>query len=181
MPFLKKYRYMLMAVVALLALFYWIVEGGDSASDKPFEQVKQANMVVKDTSLVEEKDGQKSWILDVGEIEIDRETDLNMLKGVKGKLFGENGETLDITAKGGTFNPQTREIVLTGDVLAVYSKGWTLKCQKIQWIPNEQTIIAKDSVECEKEGLYIAGDEIQTDPNLVKIKVTGNGTVIKRS
>lgn len=181
MLFLKKYRYVILGLIAFFALFYWIIEGGELVADKPLEQIKQSNTIIKDSSLTQDKDGKKSWDLDVKVIEIDTQTDINKLTDVKGKLFGEDGTTLDVTAKGGTYNPHTKEITLTGDVFAVYSKGWTLKCQNIQWLPDKNLIIAKEDVICEKQDLYISGDELQTDPQLVKMKITGNGTVIKRS
>lgn len=181
MLFLQKYKYPILTVFALIAVFYWLVEGGSVDQDKPFEQIKRPNAIINDTTINQDKDGKRIWTIDVKTIEIDSETDINTLIDVKGKLYRDDGAYLDVIAKGGTYDPNTGNVTLTGDVFAVYSEGWTLKCQKIDWIPGKNLIVAKEKVECEKTDLYISGDEIETDPDLAKIKITGNGTVIKRS
>lgn len=181
MLFIKKYRYVIIAMVALLAIFYWLIEGGTISQNKPFEDIKRPNAIIKDSKLNEDKDGKKVWELNAEIIEIDSETGVNKLTGVKGKLYRVDGTTITVTSKEGTYNPGTKHITLSGDVLAVYSEGWTLKCQFIEWIPEKNLILARDKVEVDKKDLYLAGDEMQTDPDLGKIEITGNGIVKKRS
>jgi len=174
---LKKYKIAILAVVALIAFFYWLF--ADSSVNPLTPETTKPNAIIRGNTLLEEKDGKKSWELYVDEIEVTSEGKENILTGIKGKLYRDNGTSIEITAKKGTYNTESKKIVLTGDVVANYSEGWVLKCQEIFWEPDKSMILAKDKVEFVKGDLQVFGDQVETDRELEKIKITGNG-ILKR-
>ncbi len=179
MNLLRKYRYFFLAGLGFVLIMYWLISGDALFSVKDVT-VKIPNAIIKDSILTEDKkDGNRNWELTVDQIEIDISTKINTLTGVKGRLYREDGVVINVTSKGGLYNPQTRQVTLTGDVLASDSEGRTLKCQQITWLPGDNSITATGSVEFKKEGLLASGDKIETDRALDKIKITGNGVVKK--
>jgi LPS export ABC transporter protein LptC len=175
---LKKYWQIFIAAALALFAAYWLT-AGDSSEPRVGERDDDSkNIVMTGGEISESKDGEKAWDLTAETIEIDEKTNRNVLTGVKGKLYRKAGGTIDITAGRGIYTPDTAEILLFDGVVAVYSEGWTLKCREISWASEENLIVAKGGAEFTKDDLFVQGDEIQTDRELIAIKVTG-GSVRK--
>lgn len=179
MLILKKYKYIILALISMLLLMYWLIEGGDS-SDKPLTSIKQPNTIINDAQLFENKDGKPVWEMKAKKIEIESDTNINKMTDVKGTFFREDGTKIDAESKGGVYDPASKEITLTGDVLVVYSEGWVLKSQKLNWNPSTNMITASDKASFDKGDVYAEGDKMETNKEATKIKITGNGTVIRR-
>lgn len=178
MNVLKKYKIAIAAVIVLIGFFYWLLS--DSQIVPLLEEDKNLpKAIMKGNTLLEDKDGKRSWELYVEEIEVDTKSNENILTGIKGKLYRENGTVIEIVAKNGRFNTESREVTLTGDIVASYSEGWQLKCRELNWNPNQGFIVAKGSVDVTKDNLQITGDEIEADRDMEKIKINGNAIVKK--
>lgn len=177
MKLLKKYKIAILAVGVLVAFFYWLLS--DSAVIPLAADDSRPNAIIRGNTLMEEKDGKKNWVLYVEEIEIDSETNENILRGVKGTLYRENGTSIEVVAQTGCFNTESKKIILTGNVVATYLEGWVLKCDEVRWEPDKSTIFAKGKVHFVKGDLQVFGDEVETDRELDKVKITGNG-IVKR-
>jgi hypothetical protein len=174
----KHWRIFIAAAFVALAS-YWLLWEEEPAGRRAQDRDGGAqNIVMTGGEIIENQDGEKVWELKAESIEIDEKTSQNILAGVKGKLYRKAGGTIDIAAGGGTYSPGIAQIQLSGGVVAVYSEGWTLKCQEISWASAENLIVAKGGAEFAKGDLWVQGDEIITDRELMKIKVAG-GSVRK--
>ena len=158
----RHYKKALLAAVLLLAVFYWLIEGGevDISAIRP---VRPPNVTMTDSVVVEDKDGKRSWELRAQKAELDVLAGKSMLTGVTGKFYRPAGGVIDFAAKGGLYDQKTKEITLTGDVAARYSEGWTLDCQHLVWSPADGSIVASGESKFHKEWLFVAGDRIQSE------------------
>jgi len=170
--------HMLLAAVFLAALFYWLVEGGDilPAATRATSPLLPT---ITGGTLSEEKDGKKNWLFNVQQIQMDMKNQQSLLTGIDGKIYRPGGGVIEVTAQSGLYNQKTKEVTLDGGVTARYSEGWTLGCQKMSWTPASDLVVASGKVEITKENLFIAGDLIESDHQLAKVKITGNGLVRK--
>lgn len=176
MKLLPKYKYWLLAVVVLATLAYWMVYGGELFTMKKIVE-QLPNPVIMNTTMVEDKDGKRSWEITADRVEIDAAKDLNMLTGVKGKIYRADGTHIDVRSDSGTYNTKSREAQLVGKVFAVYSGDGTLKCDKIVWTPAKNSIVATGKVELKTPRFFASGDKMETDRDVIKMKITGNGFV----
>ena len=180
MLMLKKYRYIILAVIGVILLLYWLIEGG-SVDENPVKPAKQPNTIINDANLSEEKDGKRLWEIKAKKIEIENDVaGINKMTDVKGTLYREDGTKIDVTSEGGEYVPTSKEVTLTGNVVVVYSEGWVLKSQILNWNPATNMITASDKASFEKDDVYAEGDKMETDKEAAKVKITGNATVIKR-
>ncbi len=173
---IKKYKYFLLSAAVLAGIMYWLIYGGDLITFKSVA-TQLPNAIIKNANFSEDKDGKRSWELAADQVEVDSGKNINILTGVKGKLYRADGTVVDVKAKGGIYNMTTKEVQLKGDVLAVYSGGGTLKCEEITWAPAGNSIVATGKVEIKNDRFEASGDKIETDRELIKMKITGNGMV----
>ncbi len=180
MLFLKRHKYIILAAIFLLATMYWLIEGG-TVNDKKIQTPKTTpNAIIKEGELSEEKNGKKVWELKAKTIEFDSNQNQSNLTDIVAKLYREDGTYIDVTSKNGIYDTQNKKITLHGDVLAVYSQGWTLKCQKLEWSQSGKTIEASTNVELVKGDVVALGDKIQTDDDFKQFKLAGNAVVERR-
>ena len=173
-----KRRHILSASLFLIALFYWLIEGGGITPPTRTPDAPPVP-VITDGVLSEEKDGKKTWLLNAKQIQMDVKAGKNLFTDVDGTLYRPDGGTISVTAQNGLYDQTTGEVILTGAVDARYSEGWTLNCHNLHWTPAADLIVASGQVEIVKDGLFISGNRIETDRGLIRVKITGDGKVRK--
>ena len=150
----------------------------------PEEEIKppatQATLVtIKNAHLVEEKLGKRNWELNADTMQADALQQVNNLTGVKGKLFLENGNIVDVTADKGVMYLKSKDITLSGNVLIITSQAEKLVAKDLKFTNLDNTIIATGDVVITKPGLLAQADQVITDRSLEKIKLIGKALVRK--
>lgn len=155
--------------------------------DEPFYQKEVATpqaepattMSYVGNSIIEEKDGKKLWELAAETIEIDANTKNIMLKNIKGTFYQDNGGKIDITAPIATMDNKTKDIAMSGKVKAIASDGATFVAEETRWLGKEQLFYGVGDVLVTKDDTVMSGDKIESDKNMVKIKVSGHAKILK--
>lgn len=180
---MKKNTYLISACVIMIlasGLYYFF-------KDEAFYQKEAATpkeepvttMSYIGNSIIEEKDGKKIWELAAETIEIDANTKNIMLKNIKGTFYQDNGGKIDITAPTATMDNKTKDIVMSGKVNAIASDGATFVAQETHWLGKEQLFYGSGDVLVTKDDTIMSGDKIESDKNMVKIKVSGHAKILK--
>ena len=181
---MKKATYVISAcVISILAggLYYFL-------KDEPFlqkevmvppKEEQAATMSYIGNSIVQEKDGKKLWELGAETIEIDVNTKNVMLKNVKGTFYQDNGGKIDITAPAAILDNTTKDVFMTGKINAVASDGSTFSAQETHWSGGEQLFHGSGDVLVTKGDTVMSGDNIESDKDMIKIKVYGHGKIVK--
>ena len=153
----------------------------DSGPEKEIKPpATQATLVtIKNAQIVEEKLGKKNWELTVDTMQADALQQVNNLTGVKGKLFLENGNIVDVTADKGVMYLKSKDITLSGNVLIVTAQAEQLVAKDLKFTNLDNTIIATGDVVITKPGLLAQADQVITDRSLEKIKLIGKALVRK--
>ena len=74
---------------------------------------------------------------------------------------------------------KTKNIVMTGKAQAVASDGATFSAQEIRWMGQQQRFYGTGDVLLTKDHTVMSGDNIESDANMAKIKVSGHAKVIE--
>lgn len=181
---MKKNTYLISACIIIIlagCLYYFL-------KDEPFiqkettgapQEEQVSTMSYVGNSIVEEKNGKKLWELAAETIEIDANTKNVMLKNIKGTFYQDNGGKIDITAPMATMDNKTKDIAMTGKVNAIASDGSTFVAQEARWSDAKQLFFGSGDIVVTKDDTVMSGDKIESDKNMVKIKVSGHAKILK--
>ncbi len=180
---MKKNTYIISACFLILiagCLYYFFKE-------EPFQQeVTSAPTEQQSTTLsyvgnriTEEKDGKPLWEMNAETIEIDVNTKNILLKNIKGTFYQDNGGKINITAPQAMMDNKTKDIRMSGKVYAVASDGGTFTAQETQWAGQTQLFYGSGDVICTKDDMIMYGDVIESDKNMVVLKVSGHAKMVK--
>lgn len=181
---MKKNTYLISACfIALLVggLYYFLRDEplrpmGTATTPKVEEAVTLSYV---GNSITEEKDGKRLWELGAETIEIDVNTKNMILKNIKGTFYQDNGGKIDITAPQAVMDNKTKDIIMSGKVHAIASDGSTFTAQETRWLGKEQLFSGSGDVICTKDDTIMSGDTIESDKNMVKIKISGHAKIVK--
>lgn len=181
---MNKKTYMIMGVVVSLLmgmLYYFIKE--EPIIPKPDKQEAPQSLANTlsyiGSTLVEEKDGKKQWELTAEKIEVEPGTENVTMTNIKGTLYKENGQKLALTAQHALINNKTHDISLDGDVKAATEDGATFAAPQAKWLSGEQRFYGSGGIKVMRQDTVITGDQVESDANLEKIKVSGNAHIRK--
>lgn len=133
------------------------------------------------SSYVEHKDGKPVWEISAETIEMDPNTKLIYLKGIKGVFYQDNGGKLDLIAPTATMDSKTKNITMDGDVKAISSTDGTIfTAKQALWNSTDRKLFGSGGVTLTREDTVITGDTIETDNNMQKYKVRGNARIVKK-
>lgn len=133
------------------------------------------------STYIEQKDGKPVWEISAETIEMDPNTKLIYLKGIKGVFYQDNGGRIDLIAPTATMDSKTKNITMNGDVKAVSSTDGTIFVAKqALWNSVDRKLFGYGGITLTREDTVITGDKIETDNNMEKYKVQGNARIVKK-
>lgn len=168
------------ALVILFGVFAWLFWGSivPSAGGKKAEGPK-ISAKVTNTTMSRTENGKKIWEFTVGEAESPDGGNTINFKDIKGKIFLDNGDVMDVSAPKGNAQVKGNDFSLEGGVKAALAKGGTLVADKISWKQKEDILTALGKVKVVHNDTMAKGDQIITSSKLVHFKVKGNALVEK--
>ncbi|EAX47320.1 protein of unknown function DUF1239 [Thermosinus carboxydivorans Nor1] len=180
---MKKTTYLLtLCLVLLLAGGLYYFNKDEPLPQAPPQEAKSDpafNMVFTGNSLVEEKDGKRLWELSAESIELDQKTNQVYLKNLKGVIYRENGDKVEITARQATLDTKTRDIVMTGDIRAASSDGAVLTAPSVRYAMDDRRFYGLGGVTLTRGDTVVTGEQLESDGDFAKVKVQGNARVRK--
>lgn len=180
-----KNKKVILAVLAGLVvagvIIAWLMLGGNKpVTVKPGNGVNaQVNASLKNSVLQREKDGKKLWEFTVEEVVNDKGKNKAYLKGIKGKIYRDDGSYIDISAEKGTAEINKNDFSLEGKVTAILNTGGELYADKITWNQTKELITASGNFKMHKDAYTATADNAETTSAFKNIKLKGNAKVEK--
>src|SRR5919108_6102791 len=112
-------------------------------------------------SLRDSQRSQTRWevLADVGQI--DPQADTTAIEGVHLTLFSAKHGTVQVTARHGIIQNQSKNMQVCGDVRLVMGDEFSLTTECLQWYAAEQALAADTPVTVEMGNLHVAGQSFR--------------------
>lgn len=181
---MSKKSYMIIGLVfcVLAGMLYYFIKDEPIIPKQDKQEAPQASantLSYAGSTIVEEKDGKRVWEITADKMEVDSKTQNAELINIKGVFYKEDGQKIDLTAKHGLVNNKTHDIELDGDIQAVASDGASFNAPKAKWVSATQHFFGFDGVVVKQQDTVITGQELESDVELKKVKVSGNARIRK--
>lgn len=172
------------ALIIAASIIAWLMFGGVGPVKVVLDNGIKAKFsaTLKDTEISREKDGKKLWLFKVNEVINDQTSGRAFLRGIKGKVYREDGSYFDVSAKDGEMKMGKQDFEVRNEVVAVLSSDKSkLVADRVTWIDKKQEITATGHVEIWKDDWYARGDKAITDGSFKRLRLVGNAYVERRN
>ena len=181
---MKNKKLILLIIAGLLiagGIIAWLMLGGDKpVTIKAGNGVTaQINASLKNSVVKREQDGKLLWEFTVEEVVNDKAKNVAYLKGIKGKLYRNDGSYIDITADKGSAGLKNNDFALDGHIKAVLNTGGELQADKITWNQKKDIIKAVGNFRMHKDNSTATADSAETTSAFKHIKLKGKANVEK--
>lgn len=181
---MKKSTFLTVAglVLFLVAGIWYFVKEEPMPVKQPAAETGSApgaSMTFAGTSLVEERGGKRLWELSAENIEVDPNTKVLRLNNLKAVFYQATGEKVEMTARQGSYDSKTKDILMDGDIVAVAADGSRLTAAQLRYAGQDSRIYGTGGVKVTKADTILTGDKVESDTQLAKVKLSGNAKVIK--
>jgi len=167
-------------LIVLGGLYYFNKEETVTPESKASVEKAATDIVFEGGAIVERKGGQKLWELSADAINVDPTSQKVLFDNLRGTLYQSGGGELRITARTASFDNNTRELSMDGDIKAVSTDGAEFTAVKAQWVGKEDKIYASGGITLSRGDTVITGNQLESDSKLVKVKILGNAHVSKK-
>ena len=161
------------------AIIAWLMFGGEAPKNPENTASNAVNAVVKNTTVSREQDGRRLWEFLVEALESISGSGEAVMKGVKGKIYREDGSVIDVTAGGGKINNDDKNFALDRGVKATLSTGGEITAEEISWNQKDDIITATGKVKVVKDEHTALADKIVTSSKFDHFKLSGHAEVQK--
>jgi len=175
----KTILYITGAVIIMAVIFGWLMAGTGGVKEPVTKGPEVAPHELKNTSLHEEDNGKKIWELTLASLIYDKERDVNVLKGVKGKFYQPDGSNITIESEAGEIDMKSKTITLTGRPKGVFSTGGELIADKLSWLSKDEKIVAEGNVKITKDDIVGTAQKATMETVLEHLKLEGEALVQK--
>ena len=175
----------ILAIVAGLVIagsvIAWLMLGGEKPTNVNLGKgvSAQLNASLKDSVIKREKDGKPLWEFTVGKVINDRQRNVAILEGIKGKLYRSDGSYLEMSADKGEAAIKKNDFFLEGHVQAKLTSGGEFFADKVSWQQKDELITAQGHVKLVKDDYTAVADEASTTSAFQSVKLKGNAKVTK--
>lgn len=175
-----KGKFLIAAILALfVALVIWVVSTTPDAPPPIDKLDPPSTMEYEGNTFTEERNGAKLFEITSGRMVVDVNTQNAQLEDFSGKFYQRDGRTVEIIAKRGSYNQQTGDIHVEGDVTVNDSDGATLTSGSLDWLGSDEVLIASDNVKITKDDMRAFGDRAEARNGLRRFKLIGNARIRK--
>src|SRR5262249_9101226 len=89
--------------------------------------------------------------------QVDPQVNTTVLEGVHLTLFSAKHGTVQVTARRGVIQNESKNMQVCGEVRLVMGEEFSLKTECLQWVAAEQALVADTSVTVEMSNLHVEG------------------------
>ena len=168
------------AIIFFVCLVVWVVRTTPD-TPPPLEKFDPPTvMEYEGNTLVEEKDGVIIWELTCDKMRIDTITQNVELEGVKAKFFQhDENKAWELTAKVGVYYQADNLIYVEGDVVVMNNDGAKLLSDRLEWLGEEEKLVATGNVRISKDDMRAFGDTAYSNDNFQHFGLLGHAKVLK--
>ena len=173
-------KFLVVIILALfIALVVWVVSTTPDAPP-PIDRLEPpSTMEYEGNTFTEERNGEKLFEINSGHMVVDVNTKNASFTDFAGKFYQRDGRFVEIFAKRGTYNQETGDLHIEGEVAVNDSEGAKLTCGKLDWVGAEEVLIATEDVKVSKDDMRATGERAEARNGLRRFKLIGNAHVVK--
>lgn len=168
-----------LVVFAVAAALIWAFSAPQPMPEEPQDQTAPRSLAYTGNTIVEEKDGKKTWELTAVTIEIDPKTNDTVLKEVIGRFYQADGSVIELTAPEGIYETKQQTVKFLQGVAAKAADGSSFEADSASWNTAQELLHAEGSVKVIKEDAVLTGDMLDSDAAFENVKVSGNARIVK--
>ena len=101
---------------------------------------------IKDLLITETKDDKKYWELYADAGYYDSQNKVVILYNIIGNFYNDDEVVLSMESSKGTFNEETKRVVLYENTYIIYKDGTNVKANRFTWQGNDKDIVAQGNV-----------------------------------
>lgn len=171
----KKIIGFVLVFVALCAVWFYHEPAKQEGVTKP-----PVLPSINNADLKEDKDGKRIWELNIDTVTMNPQEQVNILKGVKGRFYRDNGDIINVKSDGGEIDLKTKNVKLTGNVIVESTTKEKLTTDELIWNNNDEQVIAIGKAVLARPDVTAKADKMITDKQFAKSKLIGNASVVKQ-
>ncbi|MCE1246961.1 MAG: LPS export ABC transporter periplasmic protein LptC [Firmicutes bacterium] len=188
-PCLSKYR--ICCLIMAVFFFFFFVPGCGTRKGGSPQKIKTSTpsptpskevsmpVFLKGTTLQSRDKGVKNWELNAKEVVYDKGRDAAEAKEIEVKFFDQKGkDALKVVAKGADLDIKTNSLKFKGEVEATSVQGEKLVVRKLRWDNKKKLLYGSGHVKITRKNSIMTSDNMEADPQLKKVIMTGNVKVI---
>ena len=127
--------------------------------------------------LTETKNEKKYWEIYGETGSYDSNNGVAVMDNVIGNFYKENEVGMSFQSSKGTYNANTKIIILYQDTFIVLEDGTTLNADRLRYAGSDQPVIATGNVKITREDNFVAtADKVEISPDYEHFKISGNTT-----
>lgn len=137
-------------------------------ADQPFLEIEGTNLAGTDPS------GRRVWDLRAKTLAVDNSRRIITLTAVRGQFYRQGKPEVLFTAPSAVFDVGTRDVELSGGVVARTKDGRILRAARVRWIGATRALEASGTVTLTQPGMRIRADTVTADAALDQTRFSGN-------
>ena len=168
---MKRIRYILLAVSSLVFILVMValVRNFLTPRDlKPLENLppQGVNMQINDIHYEQtNQDAFKEWELDAQSAQYYKDEDKFVLQSLEVTFFSNKGKIYTLTAERGEFYTESKDIKVSGNVVAVTDEGYHIQTDSFLYSAGERKIVSDDEVTLSSKKMIMSGKGMVIDLN----------------
>lgn len=165
--------------ILFICLVVWVISTTPKAPPQ-IDKVDTPNtMEYEGNTISEEKDGVKVWEITSDKVRVNSTTQVAEFERISGKFYQEDGNVLELTASNGTYDQNTGNVHIEGNVELLDSEGGRLTTKNLDWIGAEEVLVANEDVVITKDDMQAFGDRAESHDGFKHFYLKGNARVLK--
>lgn len=167
-----------LGVLALVALSmsYLLQNPGRKFVPAPVKEVdvEQAEVVIDGFSFSKTEDDDSTWELNARKAEVSKDTGIARLMDMDAVITTAGGTVLNLTAKQGVFDTQTRQMELSGggeDVTLTSNNGYEIRFKDVSWDNSARELSTDGLVTMDGENVRIEGKGMVARTDLQEVRI----------
>ncbi len=129
---------------------------------------------IKDLLITETKDDKKYWELYADAGYYDSQNKVVILYNIIGNFYNDDEVVLSMESSKGTFNEETKRVVLYENTYIIYKDGTNVKANRFTWQGNDKDIVAQGNVVIRRNGeLRTFSNEAYLGNSMKNVRIKG--------
>ncbi len=120
-------------------------------------QDRDADLGMDNLHVVQNEQGAREWELRADSARVYREKDLTVLENLRLLFYPKEGAPLEVTARHGTMQNESRNMEVRGDVVILASNGVSMKTDSLRFHPKEKRVASQSRVLITGERFRLVG------------------------
>ncbi len=178
----RKKKAYIGAFVVLASVMVWaFISAGVITHDFNRSQLStdkdRQEALINGIILTETKNEKKYWEIYGETGSYDSNNGVAVMDNVIGNFYKENEVGMSFQSSKGTYNANTKIIILYQDTFIVLEDGTTLNADRLRYAGSDQPVIATGNVKITREDNFVAtADKVEISPDYEHFKISGNTT-----